>query len=767
MNKIFRKKRFIIPAGFLAVYLVLLVLSFFIIPKGGPLSYAMYDKNGILIGAQVAADEQWRFEPSTVPDKFSKCIVQFEDRRFYFHPGVDLISIFRALKSNLSSKRIVSGGSTITMQTIRILENNPERTILQKIKEAFLAIVLEVRYSKKKILELYAANAPFGGNVVGLEAASWRYFYRPPEDLTWAESATLAVLPNQPSLVYPGANSQILLRKRNNLLKRLYEKEYMDHDTYELSLMEPLPGKPYDLPRLSSHYLEYLKSRSKKGAKFYTNIDSSIQKNTQRVLETWSNQLSRKGINNAAAIILDTETKQVLAYCGNTSIFDRNIKNGSVDLIQSKRSSGSLLKPFLYAAMLDSGQLLPEQLVVDVPTRIGSYRPDNNVPKYEGVVPANDALSKSLNIPAIRELRDYGINAFLDVLQKSGFTTFNRTSDEYGLPLILGGGEITLYEAVSAYADMMNSAASRYCGTFPCTTGSSYLTLTALSEGNRPAEESNWQIYANSKRIAWKTGTSSGNRDAWAVGTTNEYTVGVWIGNAEGEGNPEIKSITTSAPVLFDIFSTLPVTSWIQTPYTALKNVEVCGRSGFLAGPYCDEIKSGFTPVNAGANRVCPYCKTVSFTPDLKYQATVEDLMKKSAGEYYGKFPVTKNCFVLPADLEYWYSKIDMSYTPLPEYVDWHISENTDDFSIIFPEDGSNIIIPIEIDGTEGAMVIQAAAHSDNATLYWDLDGEFIGFTSSIHELKISPDPGDHLLTITDSNGTVKKKKFKIVCDLD
>jgi len=747
-----------------AFFLAVMIVPARLISKNGPYSYALYDRNNLLIGAQVAADQQWRFEPGPVPENFKKAIITYEDKRYYRHLGVDLLSIGRAIKLNTQQKRIVSGGSTITMQTVRILEKNPKRTYAQKIHEAWVAVLMEFRYSKKKILELYTANAPFGGNVVGLEAASWRYFNRAPSDLTWAEAATLAVLPNQPSLVYPGANSQILLEKRNQLLAKMYENKYFDQTTYELSLSEKLPGKPYPLPSECYHYLQYLKHNGNKNqTKFYTTIDSSMQRNCNRVLEQWSYKFSRMGINNAAAIILDTETLEVLAYIGNTGFSDaRNNTTGAVDIIQSKRSSGSLLKPFLYSAMLDSGQLMPQQLVIDVPTRIGSYRPDNNVPKYAGVVPADEALSRSLNIPAIRELRDYGISAFMDYLKKCGFTTFNRSSDDYGLPLILGGGEITLWEASRAYANMMNKVSNPKVN-FPATSGSAYITLTALSEGTRPDEEANWQRYANSKRIAWKTGTSSGNRDAWAIGVTGKYTVGVWIGNAEGVGTPDLKSVSTSAPVMFDIFTSLPANSWPPSPQFDLQRIEVCAHSGYASNKYCTETKSILIPRHTPIKTVCPYCRAYSFSPDGKYQASMDDMIN----EYEGQLPLIKNCFVLPPNLEYWYKRTNIGYMPLPEFVPWHSNTNKDNISIVFPEEGANLVIPIEIDGEMGSMVMQAAVRSSDSVIYWDVDGEFLGTTEHKHEMKVSPKPGHHVLTITDSNGTSKRRAFDVVNDAE
>jgi penicillin-binding protein 1C len=725
--------------------------------KGGPYSYAIYDRHGTLVGASTASDGQWRFAPSAVPANFEEAVITFEDKRFYVHFGVDIISIYRALLSDIRAGYIVSGGSTITMQTVRILGHNPKRTVAQKVKEALLAVLYELRYTKKGILELYAANAPFGGNVVGLEAASWRYFNRPPDSLTWAEAATLAVLPNQPSLVYPGANKDILRSKRDRLLRRLCSRGCFDSRTLQLSLDEPLPGRPYPLPSYAPHYLEFMKTRHPDETGIHTSLDSTLQKNTAQILERWSLQFSHSGINNAAAIIIDTATGSVLAYCGNTGRNGRNAATGDVDIIQSRRSSGSLLKPFLYAALLDSGMLLPDQLVRDMPTRIGSYKPDNNVPIYRGAVPASEALSRSLNIPAVLELREYGISAFLDYLKKCGFTTFDRTADDYGLPLILGGGEITLYEAARAYASLMDKANGS--GTFPASTGAAYLTLAALEEGIRPADEALWESYANAKKIAWKTGTSSGNRDAWAIGTTCEYTVGVWTGNAEGQGSPELQSIRTTAPVMFDIFSTLPVTSWPDVPYDDLVLETVCAASGFKAGSSCAETKKILRPAAAPESRLCPYCTTVSLTPDGKYQASAQEL----TGQYAGQLPRVVKRFVLPPAVEYWYTRHSLGYHTLPPHLPFSSRSAQKELAIVFPEQNATICIPVEIDGTQGAMVMQAVNRSKDAVIYWDIDGEYLGCTKTIHEMTAHPSYGSHVLTITDSRGSRKVRTFKII----
>ena len=754
----------------LLLFLIALIVATFAVPAAiisgsSPCSYALYASDGTLLGAQTASDGQWRFEAAEVPQKFADAIVTFEDKRFYWHPGVDILSIIRAFRENSASGSIVSGGSTITMQTVRLLEHYPPRTYRQKFHEALAAVFFELRYSKKHILELYAANAPFGGNVVGLEAAGWRYFARPPASLSWAEAATLAVLPNQPSLVYPGANSEILLSKRNFLLARLFERGKISADEYERSLLEKLPQKPFPLPSISRHYLEYLKKtqKGKHTTTFRTKLNSSMQKNATRTLEAWSLSFSRRGINNAAALILDTKTLDVLAYCANTGI-ERNTDTNAVDMIQSRRSSGSLLKPFLFAAMLDAGSLLPEQLVIDIPTRIGNYSPDNNIPKYAGAIPASEALSRSLNIPAIRELREYGITAFLDILRKSGFTTLNRSSDDYGLPLILGGGEITLWEASRAYARMMQAALGTNSDrNFPISRGSAYLTLSALSEGVRPDEEAAWQTFANARRIAWKTGTSNGNRDAWAIGVTAEYTVAVWVGNAIGSGTPDLKSASTAAPVLFDLYKTLPRSSWIGFPEAELSKVTVCAKSGYAAGIDCTETKESFKPRKAPQSSACPYCRKVSLTNDGLYQATADDLTGEKAGIYDGTMPQVESRFVLPPSIEYWYKRANLGYRSLPDFVPWHKNAEIQELSLIFPEAGAKIVIPTEIDGSPGSMVMQAATRNPDTVVYWDIDGTYLGCTENRHELAARPRAGSHTLTVTDSHGSRIQRHFTVL----
>ncbi len=293
LDKYISIKRVSFALGLSLVLSLILYIPFFLLTDiHKPYSFVLYDREGFFLGASVAEDGQWRFPPGEVPEQFEKAILTFEDKRFYAHFGVDPFAVIRAAVTNIQENRIVSGASTLTMQTVRLLEDYPPRTFIQKAKESIIALLFEIRYTKKHILELYAANAPFGGNVVGLEAASWRYFNRPPTSLSWAETATLAVLPNRPSAVHPGENRDILLEKRNDLLHSMHENGIIDAETLHLSLLETIPPEPFSLPQLAPHYLERMKSTvqsaSSDGYRFYSTLDSLLQKNATDILERWS-----------------------------------------------------------------------------------------------------------------------------------------------------------------------------------------------------------------------------------------------------------------------------------------------------------------------------------------------------------------------------------------------------------------------------------------------------------------------------------------------
>ena len=417
-----------------------------------PYSTVVTDRNNELLGARIAPDGQWRFPPrTTTPAKIQACFIEFEDNHFFHHWGVNPVSIGRAAYQNLKAGRVISGGSTITMQTIRLARNNP-RTFSEKFIEMIWATRLEFRYSKEKILSLYVSHAPFGGNVVGLDAAAWRYFGHSADDLSWAEAAMLAVLPNSPAMIHLSKSRQALLDKRNRLLTRLHTKGVLDDSSYELALSEPLPQEPKPLPQIAPHLTDYF-YQTRNGNYSVSTIDRGIQLQIEELIERWNGEFSRSDIRNIAILVIDVQKNQPIAYCGNVH-FNKTNSGNQVDIIRSPRSTGSILKPFLYYAMLQEGSILPHTLLPDIPININGFAPQNFSQQFEGAVPASEALARSLNIPTVTMLQRYGVPKFYNFLKQAGISTLTRPASHYGLSLILGGAEGTLWDITCAYTDM-------------------------------------------------------------------------------------------------------------------------------------------------------------------------------------------------------------------------------------------------------------------------------------------------------------------------
>ncbi|NAS31138.1 penicillin-binding protein 1C [Flavobacteriaceae bacterium R38] len=760
----------------------LLVAYYFCLPRqlfDTPTSTVIESKSGRLLGAKIAEDGQWRFpKTDSIPEKFRQCIVYFEDEYFYKHPGFNPISIFKAISENIKAGKTVRGGSTLTQQVIRLARKGKKRTYFEKLIELVQATRLEFRFSKKEILNLYASNAPFGGNVVGLDVASWRYFGVQPHQLSWAESATLAVLPNAPSLIYPGKNQERLLKKRNRLLKKLYEEEIIDELTYELAITETLPQKPFPLPQIAPHFLHYL-SKTAKGKRIVTTIDEQLQENVNTIVRQHHEVLKQNEIHNGAVLVLDVKTREVLAYVGNTPT-DKNHQK-DVDVINAPRSTGSVLKPFLYAAMLDGGELLPNHLVPDIPTQIAGYNPQNFEESYDGAVTAKRALSRSLNVPAVRLLRSYGLQRFRDQIKTFNLKDVNKSVDHYGLTLILGGAEASLWDLCKTYASLastlnhFNETSSEYFTnefTEPVFTadktvdfgkkslektlfdaGSIYLTFEAMKEVNRPEGNEAWEFFDSSKEIAWKTGTSFGNRDAWAIGATSDYVVGVWVGNADGEGRPNLTGLQSAAPILFDVFDVLPKSDWFLIPYDELIEVEVCEDSGYLATPICPKVRS-MVPKNGARTNACPYHQLVHL--DAKKQFRIN-----SSCEEITEINET-SWFVLPPLMEYYFKTTNANYKSLPPYRSDCFNEGVADIDFIYPRENGIISLPKDFDGNTEELILKIVHSKPGTTVFWYLDHDFIGQTTTFHELSTVPEKGKHLITVVDEYGNESKRNIEI-----
>lgn len=728
-----------------------------------PYSTVVTDRNEELLGARIASDGQWRFPPrNTTPEKIKECLITFEDKHFYHHWGVNPFAIGRAFYQNVKNKRIVSGGSTLTMQTIR-LARNESRTFREKLIEMIWATRLEFRASKEEILSMYISHAPFGGNVVGLDAAAWRYFGHSADDLSWAESAMLAVLPNAPAMIHLSKGRKTLLDKRNRLLKQLLEKKTIDSSTYELAISEPLPDEPHPLPQIAP----YLVSRfyqERNGEYSRSTINKGIQTQIEDLAERWSNEFRRSDIRNLAILVIDIPSNQVVAYCGNVH-FDQKQGGNQVDVIQAPRSTGSILKPFLYYAMLQEGSLLPDMLLPDVPVNINGFTPQNFSMQFEGAVPASEALARSLNIPAVTMLQRYGVPKFHSFLQQIGLKTINRSSFHYGLSLILGGAEATLWDVTNAYAMMGRSLLQlpqRSCSlllptsritesTDPFQPGAVWQTFDALKEVNRP-EEIDWKSIPSMQTIAWKTGTSYGFRDAWAVGVTPRYAVGVWVGNATGEGKPGLVGAQTAGPVLFDIFNLLPASSWFTRPAGIFVEAEVCRKSGHLKGRFCDETDTLLVLPAGLRTEACPYHHLVTLSAD-KSQRIYENCANTEP-------TLRKSWFTLPPVWEWYYKQHHPEYKPLPPFKAGCGEDTFQPMQFIYPPMNARIKLPKQLDGSKGFLTVELAHNNPNATVFWHLDETYQAQTQDFHKISLQPAAGKHSLTAVDGEGNTISTTF-------
>ena len=516
--------------------------------------------------------------------------------------------------------------------------------------------------------------------------------------------------------------------------------------------------------------------------------------------ERWSNEFNRSDIRNLAILIIDIPTNQVVAYCGNVH-FDRKQGGNQVDVIQAPRSTGSILKPFLYGAMLQEGSLLPQMLLPDVPVNINGFTPQNFSMQFEGAVPASEALARSLNIPAVTMLQRYGVPKFHHMLQQMGFKTINRSASHYGLSLILGGAEATLWDVTNAYAQMGRSLSNSHSNDLPqekevqillgteektvserdgsrkvtsgktisrkttsrkdisegvisegvISAGAAWLTLSALTEVNRP-EEIDWKSIPSMQTIAWKTGTSYGFRDAWAVGVTPRYAVGVWVGNATGEGKPGLVGAQTAGPVLFDIFNLLPSSSWFTRPAGIFVEAEVCRKSGHLKGRFCDETDTLLVLPAGLRTEACPYHHLVTLSANESQRiyencANTEPTLRKS-------------WFTLPPVWEWYYKQHHPEYKPLPPFKAGCGEDTFQPMQFIYPPMNARIKLPKQLDGSKGFLTVELAHNNPNATVFWHLDETYQAQTQDFHKISLQPAAGKHSLTAVDGEGNTISTTF-------
>jgi len=771
---------------FLFILLLILALSIGVITLPSPqeeFSYVLFADQGQLLNARLAKDEQWRFQQKEkLPSPYISAVIAFEDQYFFKHPGFNPFSLWRAFIQNTKAGKIISGGSTLTMQDIRLRRGMRKRSVWNKGLEIYWAMVLEVIHSKHWILLDYAARAPFGSNVVGFEAACWRYFDKPASRLSWAEAACLAVLPNSPALIHPGKNRTLLENKRNTLLKKLLKLKHIDSISYRLALLEPVPESPRPLANLAPHAMDYLSKTERPETYFNSTINYDVQK---QIMESayWAHEsLNKYQIKNLAIVVASTESGKVLAYCGNAP---NTTMSPYVDHVQAPRSTGSILKPFLFAGALNQGIILPTTLIDDIPVVIDGFQPQNFSQRYSGMNPIDHSLIQSLNIPFVHLLKLYGLEHFQFDLQRLGLHHIDKAPSYYGLSLILGGAESCLWDLVGAYAylgrtlihysqyeqryfksdrhplsltgpEFQRRKANRDPEIFHA--ASIHTTLNILKNLNRPDEAGHWNSFSSSQEIAWKTGTSYGFRDAWAIGINPAYTVGVWVGNADGEGKPNLLGIKAAAPLLFDVFSKLPrmENTWFSPPYDEMVKVPVCRKSGMKPSPDCPIWDTIWSSRFQDQTIPCPYHQVI-WVNSKTYLRVNQTCSKPEE-------LVSKTIFAIPPVQAYYYGINQPEYEPIP---DWDPGcaprAESQVMKMIYPQNQSTILIPLDRDGLPGEIIFKLAHRTPETKVYWHLDADYLGTTQRFHEYSLNTFPGRHTLTLIDEAGNELNYQFEVL----
>jgi penicillin-binding protein 1C len=753
-----------------ALFLLSIVIIYFAVPPKSPLfeqnySTIVLSDNGSLLNAFTNSNEQWHFAPDTaeLPDKLKIAAITYEDEGFYSHIGVDFKAIIRAVYQNAKQNKITSGASTIHMQLARMSEPK-KRTYLNKLKETFFAIKLNLYFSKDSLLKLYLTHAPYGGNVVGYKTASYKFFGKDANSLTWSEAATLAVLPNAPGLIYPSKTSSFLKEKRDGLLKKLFEKGEIEEQTYQLAKLELIPDQFLAFESTAPHLARQLKNKYQSKTVLATTVNELLQKQCNQIAVRYAQIYAAYGINNLAIIVAETKTGAVKAYVGSPNFFDFN-HGGQVDGVLAPRSSGSLLKPFLYALSIDEGLIIPNSLIRDLPTYFEGFSPKNANREYQGVVSAKEALVQSLNIPAVRLLNSYGIFQFYSFLKAAGVTTLFRNADEYGLPLIIGGSEVSMWDMVTLYRGLANDGVFRANYLLKdeknsqseqlISAGSCFLTLEMLKDLKRPDAEYFWARFSSSRPFAWKTGTSYGHKDAWAVGVNPEYTIAVWVGNFNGASNKNLSGAASAGPILFDVLQVLPLQNpkqWFEKNDIDFKQQLICKLSGFRATEACAETEVVEIPYGAKPLAACDYHQFKFFSKDEMYQSC------SKCWHIVGS--VKKSVTIYPPDIAYYLrekgqyiSKIASHYPKCPAYK----IENS--IKIIYPNMEAMLFLPRDFDGKIQPVVCKLGYIGSGKKVYWYLDNCYLGTTENEHKMAVIFNVGWNKLKVMDENGAEDSQK--------
>ena len=588
-------------------------------------------RDSTVLYAFLSDDDKWRMKTDLheIIPQLKNVIIFKEDKYFYYHPGVNPFALLQAFGKNLIRKRHISGASTISMQVARLLEPK-SRTYGNKFIEIFRAFQLELHFSKDEILQLYLNLVPYGGNVEGVKSASVLYFNRLPNQLSLAQVVTLAIVPNRPTSLNLGKTNGFIFSERNKWIRRLPINDVFQKKDIEDALSEPLEVSRHEAPKFAQHFAYRMKKKFPSDDILYTSLDKEIQEKVQQLVFNYSKRIKLYYINNICVLVVENDTRKIIAYIGSQN-FNDNINAGQVDGIKAIRSPGSTLKPLIYALGFDEGIITPKTILSDVPTIFGNFTPDNYDEKFRGKVSVEKALSLSLNIPAVNVLEQTGLPLILQKLKFAGFKQIQKDQNKLGLSLILGGCGVSLEQLTALYSSFANNGSylplqftskvsNEHSQILLVSPEAVYMTTKILTLANRPDLPNGYENTYHIPKIAWKTGTSFGRRDAWSIGYNKKYTVGVWIGNFSGNGVQELSGAEIATPLLFNIFNSIDYNStnnWFQLPKN-LKVRLVCSESGKIPNDFCKNNVVDYYLPTISSNDKCDHLKEVIVSVDGK-----------------------------------------------------------------------------------------------------------------------------------------------------
>ena len=743
---------------FLAI--LFLVESLFPLKITPNFSLIINDSKGQLLHTFLNKDDKWRLpiEPSEVSPNLEKAVLFKEDQYFYWHFGVNPAAVLRAGFRNIAKGKRTSGASTITMQVVRLLQPK-KRTFGNKLLEMLQAIRLELNYSKKEILSLYLSLTPYGSNIEGLKSAAVLYFKKNPKVLSLAEIATLTIIPNRPSSLRLGQNNAYILQERNKWLKSLLGKGVFEKAAIEDALKEPLNAQRMEAPKLAPHLALRLKESNDNQAIINTSIMLDKQQKIELITKNYVQRIAALNIKNAAVMVINNRTNQVEAYVG-SSDFNSNLDGGQVDGIRAVRSPGSTLKPLLYATAFDLGLITPKTMINDVPSNFMGFEPENFDQQFHGKVTMEFALANSLNVPAVKVLKEVSTPILIEQLKKADFKSIKQNSAKLGLSLILGGCGVTLEELTNLFSafskkghfskpsfhkanniELKNKESVQIISE-----DAAYIITKTLNQVTRPDLPNNFEYTYRMPKIAWKTGTSFGKKDAWSIGYNAQFTVGVWVGNFSGEGVAELSGANIATPLLFEVFNTLDFngkSNWFGIPKT-LEMRKICAETGLVPNTFC-------------TNQILDY-----FVPGISKTKTCDHLVEISVNQQ----ETTSYCKTCEPNANF-HKKMYPNYAPellsyfetkhiLHEKIPAHnpkctrIFDNKKAPKIVFPVDGAEYYLD-KLDNQK--LLLNAQVASDALELSWYINNAYFQTAKASEPIFYSPKAGKNKISCVDDKG--------------